>query len=190
MDEAVLRECAAARTGVAVMDATTLGKIDIQGPDAGIFLDRVYTNMFSTLKVGSCRYGVMCRADGMVFDDGVTSRLGDDRFHMTTTTGNAAPVLDHLEEWLQTEWPELRVHATSVTEQWATVAVVGPRAREVVGRARARPRRLDRRVPVHDLARGGHRGHARARVPDLVLRGARLRAQRRRPGTASRCGRP
>ncbi|MBA2300063.1 MAG: (2Fe-2S)-binding protein, partial [Chloroflexi bacterium] len=133
MDEAVLRECAAARTGVAVMDATTLGKIDIQGPDAGIFLDRVYTNMFSTLKVGSCRYGVMCRADGMVFDDGVTTRLADERFHMTTTTGNAAPVLDHLEEWLQTEWPELRVHTTSVTEQWVTVAVVGPRARDVVG---------------------------------------------------------
>jgi sarcosine oxidase subunit alpha len=133
MDAAVLRECAAARTGVAVMDATTLGKIDIQGPDAGIFLDRVYTNMFSTLKVGSCRYGVMCRADGMVFDDGVTTRLAEDRFHMTTTTGNAAPVLDHLEEWLQTEWPDLRVHATSVTEQWTTVAVVGPRAREVVG---------------------------------------------------------
>ena len=133
MDEAVLRECAAARTGVAVMDATTLGKIDLQGPDAGIFLDRVYTNMFSTLKVGSCRYGLMCRADGMVFDDGVTSRIGEQRFHMTTTTGNAAPVLDHLEEWLQTEWPDLRVHATSVTEQWTTVAVVGPRAREVVG---------------------------------------------------------
>ncbi|MEA2612715.1 MAG: sarcosine oxidase, subunit alpha, partial [Chloroflexota bacterium] len=133
MDEAVLRECAAARTGVAVMDATTLGKIDIQGPDAGIFLDRVYTNMFSTLKVGACRYGVMCRADGMVFDDGVTTRIGEQRFHMTTTTGNAAAVLDHLEEWLQTEWPELRVHAASVTEQWTTVAVVGPRAREVVG---------------------------------------------------------
>jgi sarcosine oxidase, subunit alpha len=130
--EAVLRECAAARTGVAVMDASTLGKIDLQGPDAGIFLDRVYTNGFAKLKVGSCRYGVMCRVDGMVFDDGVTSRLADDRFHMTTTTGNAAPVLDHLEEWLQTEWPELRVRATSVTEQWATVAVVGPRARAVL----------------------------------------------------------
>jgi sarcosine oxidase subunit alpha len=134
MDEAVVRECAAARIGVAVMDATTLGKIDIQGPDAGIFLDRVYTNIFSTLKVGSCRYGVMCGADGMVFDDGVTTRIGDERFHMTTTTGNAAAVLDHLEEWLQTEWPELRVHATSVTEQWVTVAVVGPRVREVVAR--------------------------------------------------------
>jgi sarcosine oxidase subunit alpha len=132
MDAAVLRECAAARTGVAVMDASTLGKIDLQGPDAGAFLDRIYTNGFAKLKVGSCRYGVMCRVDGMVFDDGVTSRLADDRFHMTTTTGNAAPVLDHLEEWLQTEWPDLRVRATSVTEQWATVAVVGPRSREVL----------------------------------------------------------
>ena len=73
MDDAVLRECRAARTGVAVMDATTLGKIDLQGPDAGVFLDRVYTNTFSTLKVGSCRYGLMCTADGMVFDDGVTA---------------------------------------------------------------------------------------------------------------------
>ena len=132
MDAAVLRECRAARTSVAAMDATTLGKIDIQGPDAGTFLDRVYTNTFSTLKVGSCRYGLMCKADGMVFDDGVTARLADDRFLMTTTTGNAAAVLDHLEEWLQTEWPEVRVAATSVTEQWATVAVVGPRSREVV----------------------------------------------------------
>ncbi len=132
MDDAVLRECAAARTGVALMDASTLGKIDVQGPDAGALLDRIYTNGFAKLKVGSCRYGLMCRVDGMVFDDGVTSRLADDRFHMTTTTGNAAAVLDHLEEWLQTEWPELRARATSVTEQWATVAVVGPRSRQVL----------------------------------------------------------
>jgi len=132
MDDAVLRECAAARTSVAVMDASTLGKIDIQGPDAGEFLNRVYTNAFAKLPVGSCRYGLMCRVDGMVFDDGVTSRLSDDRFLMTTTTGNAAPVLDHLEEWLQTEWPDLRVRATSVTEQWSTVAVIGPRSRDVV----------------------------------------------------------
>jgi sarcosine oxidase, subunit alpha len=132
MGDAVLRECRAAREGVAVMDASTLGKIDLQGPDVGVFLDRVYTNGFSRLAIGACRYGLMCRVDGMVFDDGVTSRLADDRFHMTTTTGNAAPVLDHLEEWLQTEWPELRVHATSVTEQWATVAIVGPRSRDVL----------------------------------------------------------
>jgi sarcosine oxidase subunit alpha len=132
MEAAVLRECRAAREGVAAMDASTLGKIDIQGPDAGEFLNRVYTNAFAKLPVGSCRYGLMCRADGMVFDDGVTSRLAEERFLMTTTTGNAAPVLDHLEEWLQTEWPELRVRATSVTEHWTTVAVVGPRSRDVV----------------------------------------------------------
>ena len=132
MDDAVLREGAAARRSVAVMDASTLGKIDLQGPDVGVFLDRIYTNRFSNLAVGACRYGLMCRADGMVFDDGVTSRLSDDRWHMTTTTGNAAPVLEWLEEWLQTEWPDLRVHATSVTEQWATIAVVGPRSRDVL----------------------------------------------------------
>ena len=132
MDDAVLREGAAARRSVAVMDASTLGKIDLQGPDVGVFLDRIYTNRFSNLAVGACRYGLMCHADGMVFDDGVTSRLSNDRWHMTTTTGNAAPVLEWLEEWLQTEWPELRVHATSVTEQWATIAVVGPRSRDVL----------------------------------------------------------
>ncbi|KAF5998601.1 sarcosine oxidase subunit alpha family protein [Streptomyces sp. WAC00263] len=133
MEAAVLRECAAARDGVAFMDASTLGKIDVQGPDAGVFLDRLYTNMMSTLKVGMIRYGVMCRPDGMVFDDGTVIRLAQDRFLVTTTTGNAAAVLDWMEEWLQTEWPELRVHCTSVTEQWATVALVGPRSRDVLG---------------------------------------------------------
>ncbi|HVK29163.1 MAG TPA: 2Fe-2S iron-sulfur cluster-binding protein [Nocardioides sp.] len=134
MDAAVARECRAARTGVAMMDASTLGKIEVQGPDAGEFLNRVYTNAFKKLPVGSARYGVMCRPDGMMFDDGVTLRLAEDRFFMTTTTGGAANVLDWLEEWLQTEWPELEVHCTSVTEQWSTVAVVGPRSREVVAR--------------------------------------------------------
>ncbi|MET7723895.1 sarcosine oxidase subunit alpha family protein [Streptomyces mirabilis] len=133
MEAAVLRECAAARDSVAFMDASTLGKIDVQGPDAGVFLDRLYTNMMSTLKVGMIRYGVMCRPDGMVFDDGTVIRLAQDRFLVTTTTGNAAAVLDWMEEWLQTEWPELRVHCTSVTEQWATVALVGPRSRDVLG---------------------------------------------------------
>jgi sarcosine oxidase subunit alpha len=132
MDRAVLRECAAAREGVALMDVTTLGKIDLQGPDTGAFLDRIYTNKFSSLAVGHCRYGLMCRADGMIFDDGVTARLAEDRYHMTTTTGNAAAVLDWLDEWLQTEWPDLRVHTTSVTDQWAAVAVVGPRSRDVM----------------------------------------------------------
>ncbi|RPF31631.1 sarcosine oxidase subunit alpha family protein [Streptomyces sp. TLI_185] len=133
MEVAVLRECAAARESVAFMDASTLGKIDVQGPDAGVFLDLLYTNMMSTLKVGMIRYGVMCKPDGMVFDDGTVIRLAPDRFLVTTTTGNAATVLDWMEEWLQTEWPELKVHCTSVTEQWATVALVGPKSRAVLG---------------------------------------------------------
>ncbi|MFG2276391.1 sarcosine oxidase subunit alpha family protein [Streptomyces chartreusis] len=133
METAVLRECRATREGVGFMDASTLGKIDVQGPDAAVFLDRLYTNMMSTLKVGMIRYGVMCRPDGMVFDDGTVIRVAQDRFLITTTTGNAAAVLDWMEEWHQTEWPELKVHCTSVTEQWATVALVGPKSREVLG---------------------------------------------------------
>lgn len=132
MEAAVLRECRAVRETAGAMDASTLGKIDIQGPDAAELLDRLYTNMMSTLKVGSIRYGVMCRPDGMVFDDGTVIRLAEDRFLVTTTTGNAAAVLDWMEEWLQTEWPSLRVYCTSVTEQWATVALAGPRSREVL----------------------------------------------------------
>jgi sarcosine oxidase subunit alpha len=132
MGAAVLRECAAARGSVAIMDASTLGKIDVQGPDAVRLLNRLYTNAYDSLAVGRCRYGVLCRADGMVLDDGVVMRVEDERFVCTTTTGNAAVVLAWMEEWLQTEWPELRVWLTSVTEQWATVAVVGPDARSLL----------------------------------------------------------
>ncbi|MBO1754555.1 FAD-dependent oxidoreductase [Allobranchiibius sp. CTAmp26] len=132
MDAAVARECRAARENVAYMDATTLGKIEVRGADAATFLNRIYTNAFAKLAVGKQRYGVMCRPDGMVFDDGVTFRLADDRFVMTTTTGGAARVLEWLEEWSQTEWPDLDVWFTSVTEQWTTIAVVGPRSRQVV----------------------------------------------------------
>jgi sarcosine oxidase subunit alpha len=117
------------------MDMSTLGKIDVQGPDAAEFLDRMYTNLISSLAVGAIRYGLMCRADGMVFDDGTVLRLAADRFFVTTTTGNARPVLDWFEEWLQTEWPHLRVWCTSVTDHWSTIAVVGPRSRAVLARA-------------------------------------------------------
>jgi sarcosine oxidase subunit alpha len=134
MHASVLRECAAVREGVGVMDASTLGKIDIQGKDAGQFLDMIYTNMFSTLKVGMSRYGLMCGIDGMVFDDGVTTRISENHWLMTTTTGGAAKVLDWLEEWLQTEWPHLEVYCTSVTEQISTVAIVGPKSRELMSR--------------------------------------------------------
>jgi sarcosine oxidase subunit alpha len=133
MDTAVLRECAATRGGVGILDGSTLGKIDVQGPDAGAFLDMLYTNMMSTLKVGMLRYGVMCGVDGMVIDDGTVMRLGDDRFQVFTTTGGAAHILEWMEEWLQTEWPHLRVRLTSVTEQWHTFPVVGPKSRDVIG---------------------------------------------------------
>ena len=132
MDSAVLRECAAARTNVAFMDGSTLGKIDVQGPDAPAFLDMLYTNLMSSLKVGMIRYGVMCTPDGMAYDDGTVFRLSPDRYLVTTTTGNAAKVLDWMEEWLQTEWPNLRVWCASVTEQWATMAIVGPRSRALL----------------------------------------------------------
>jgi sarcosine oxidase subunit alpha len=135
IDAAVLRECGAVRSAVGVMDASTLGKIEIAGPDAAAFLDRMYTNRMSTLGPGRIRYGLLCGVDGMVFDDGVVMRLSGNRFFVTTTTGGAAKVLDHFEEWLQTEWPELRVYCTNVTEQWATIAINGPRAREVVAAA-------------------------------------------------------
>jgi len=132
MAVAVRRECLAARDRVALLDASTLGKIEIFGRDAGRFLDRIYVNHWQNLAVGHCRYGMMCRDDGMVLDDGVGTRLAPDRFLLTTTTGNAAAVIDWLEEWLQTEWPEFEVFCTSLTEEWANATLVGPRAREVL----------------------------------------------------------
>ncbi|WP_027134992.1 sarcosine oxidase subunit alpha [Geminicoccus roseus] len=132
MHAAVDRECKAVRDGVGIFDATTLGKIDIQGADAAEFLNRIYTNAWSKLGLGKCRYGLMLREDGMVFDDGVTSRIGEHHYHMTTTTGGAPTVLAWMESWLQTEWPELKVYLTSVTEQWAVIALQGPKAREVL----------------------------------------------------------
>jgi len=132
MDSAVERECLAVRNAAGAMDASTLGKIEVVGPDAPAFLDRMYTNRMSNLAVGSMRYGLMVGLDGMVLDDGVAMRLAKDRYLVTTTTGNAAVVLDRFEEWLQTEWPGLRVYCTSVSEQWAVAAINGPRARDVV----------------------------------------------------------
>ena len=129
---AVLRECKATRESVGLMDGSTLGKIDVQGRDAGKFLDMLYTNMMSTVKVGRIRYGVMCGVDGMVIDDGTVIRVGEERYLVTTTTGNAAKILDWMEEWLQTEWPHLDVHCTSVTEHWATIPLVGPKSRAVL----------------------------------------------------------
>jgi sarcosine oxidase subunit alpha len=132
MHSAVMREAKAARESVGILDATTLGKIDIQGRDAPEFLNRIYTNAWKGLKIGACRYGLMLQEDGMLFDDGVTARLAEDRYHMTTTTGGAARVLGWLENWSQTEWPELEVYFNSCTEQWAVASICGPNARRLL----------------------------------------------------------
>jgi sarcosine oxidase subunit alpha len=131
---AVNRECLAARNGVGVMDASTLGKIQIDGPDAREFLNRIYSNAWSQLAVGKCRYGLMLDENGMVMDDGVTACIHPTQFYMTTTTGGAARVLNWLERWHQTEWPELKVWMTSVTDHWSTIALVGPKARAVLAK--------------------------------------------------------
>ena len=132
MHRAVARECRAVRNAVGMFDATTLGKIEVVGPDAAEFLDRLYTGSFTRLAPGRCRYGVLLNEAGFVMDDGVVARLAPDRFHVTTTTGGAASVLHHMEDYRQTEFPELRVWLTSVTEQWAVIAVQGPLARQVI----------------------------------------------------------
>ncbi|ESR22830.1 sarcosine oxidase subunit alpha family protein [Lutibaculum baratangense] len=131
-EQAVQREARAAREGVAVLDATTLGKIDIQGKGAREFLNRVYTSAWTKLAPGRCRYGFMLGEDGMVLDDGVTSCIADDHFHMTTTTGGAARIYQWLEDYAQTEWPDLELYLTSVTEQWAVASLSGRDSRAVV----------------------------------------------------------
>ncbi len=130
--QAVYRECLAARTSLGMMDASTLGKIDVQGSDAREFLSRIYTNAWMKLAPGSCRYGLMCNEKGMIIDDGVSTCINDNHFIMTTTTGGAASVYSALEMWLQTEWSDLDVHLNSVTDQYSTVAVVGPNARKLM----------------------------------------------------------
>jgi len=130
--ETINREVSATRNNAGILDASTLGKIDIRGPDSEKFLNLIYTNNWSNLQIGKCRYGLMLKDDGMVMDDGVTSKLDNDHFHMTTTTGGAANVLSWLEEWLQTEWPSLKVYLTSVTESWSVASISGPKAREIL----------------------------------------------------------
>ena len=132
VDQAYVREAKTTREKAGIVDVSTLGKIAVQGPDAGDFLDRVYTNMFSTLPVGKARYGLMLREDGFAMDDGTTWRLAEDDFLMTTTTANAGKVMQHLEYLLDVVWPDLKVHLTSVTDQWAGAAIGGPRAREIL----------------------------------------------------------
>ena len=132
MEQAIGHECRAVRGGLGILDASTLGKIDIRGKDAAEFLNRVYTNRWDTLAVGRCRYGVMLHEDGMVFDDGVTARLAEHHYVMSTTTGGAAGVFHWLDDWLQSEWPDLEVYLTSVTTQWATITLAGPNSRRLL----------------------------------------------------------
>ena len=122
------------RTSVGLVDVSTLGKIDIQGKDSAEFLNRVYTNGWTKLPIGKARYGIMLREDGLVFDDGTTSRLDECHYFMTTTTSNAAAVLSHMEYYLQVQWPELDVKVTSVTEHWAAMALAGPKSRNLLSK--------------------------------------------------------
>ena len=132
--EASTREARNVRKNVGVCDVTSLGKIDIKGADSAEFLNRVYTNAWMKLPIGKGRYGVMLREDGIVFDDGTTTRISENHFHMTTTTAQAANVLSHLEYYLQVVWPELDVNVVSTTEQWAGAALAGPNSRKLLGK--------------------------------------------------------
>ena len=132
MHAAVNRECVAVRSSLGIFDASTLGKIEVVGPDAAEFLNRMYTNPWKALEPGRCRYGLLLKEDGFITDDGVSARLAPDRFHLTTTTGGAARVLNMMEDYLQTEWPDLNVWLTSTTEHYAVIALQGPNARKVL----------------------------------------------------------
>lgn len=131
---AASREVNTVRNAVGICDVTTLGKIDIQGADAAKFLECVYTNSWTNLAVGRVRYGLMLREDGFVMDDGTTARLGETHFVMTTTTANAAKVMQHLEFCSQVLWPALDVSLISVTDQWGQIAVAGPQSRAVLAK--------------------------------------------------------
>jgi sarcosine oxidase subunit alpha len=132
MHAAVNRECVTVRKAAGLFDASTLGKIEVVGPDAAKFMELLYTNPWEKLEAGRCRYGIMLREDGFIYDDGVVGRLAADRFHVTTTTGGAARVMNHMEDYLQTEFPHLNVWLTSISEQWVVIAVQGPKSRDII----------------------------------------------------------
>jgi sarcosine oxidase subunit alpha len=133
-DDTVRREVRAARTGVALADVSTLGKLDVRGPDAAWVLDQLYVTPLASLPEGKARYAVLCHLDGSILDDGVVMRTGAQRYFVTTSTGHAAAVAEWMEEWLQTEWPDKRCWVTPITEQFTTVAVVGPDSRALLAR--------------------------------------------------------
>jgi len=165
MHAAVDRECVAVRTSVGMFDASTLGKIEVVGKDAAEFLNRFYVNNWSNLGVNRSRYGILCRDDGFVYDDGVIVRLADDRFHVTTTTGGAARVFGMMEDYIQTEWNDLSVWITSTTEQWSVVAVQGPKARDVLAKLVTDVDLSAAALPHMGVARGHIAG-----VPMMLMR--------------------
>ena len=132
MDQAVARECKSTRDSLGIFDASTLGKIEVVGPDATKFMNLMYCTSWTSLKVGNCRYGLMLGEDGYIYDDGVVARIAEDRYHVTTTTGGAPRVFRHMEDYLQTEFNDLNVWLTSTTEQWAVIALNGPHARDIL----------------------------------------------------------
>jgi sarcosine oxidase subunit alpha len=161
IDDAVARECLAVRNDVGMLDASTLGKIEVVGPDAASFLSRIYTGNFTDLPAGRCRYAILLGEDGFIRDDGIVARLAVDRFHVTTTTGGAAFVLHHMEDYLQTEFTGLRVWLTSVTEQWAVIAVQGPKSAAVLA---AFIPDIDLGAMPHMSVREGHIGEVPIRL--------------------------
>ena len=165
IEQAYVREAKATRESAGIVDVSTLGKIAVQGPDAAEFLDRVYTNMFSTLAVGKARYGLMLREDGLAFDDGTTWRLGEQDFLMTTTTANAGKVMQHLEYFLDVIWPELKVHVTSVTDEWAGAAIGGPKARQILAACVTGTAVDNATLPFMSIVRGEIAG-----VPVMICR--------------------
>ena len=159
-EAATLRECLAVRNEAGMLDASTLGKIEVAGPDAAALLSLIYTGDFTTLAIGRCRYAVLAGEDGFIRDDGIVARLAADRFHVTTTTGGAAFVLHHMEDYLQTEFPGLRVWLTSITEQWAVIAVQGPRSADTLARF----------IPDIDLGSMPHMSVREGHIGDIKLR--------------------
>lgn len=170
MRSASIREAAAVRERVGMTDVSSLGKIDVQGPDVAEFLDRVYVNNFDTLKPGKVRYGMMLRLDGIALDDGTTSRISENDYFMTTTTAGESEVLTHLEYLLQTAWPDLDVQLTSVTSQWAAVAVAGPLSRNLLTKVIHDIDFSNERLPFMGVDHG-HLDGIRVRVSRLSFSG-------------------
>ena len=174
ISEAYVREAETVRRTVGLCDVTSLGKIAIQGPDATELLNRVYSNPFAKLQIGKTRYGIMLRDDGLVMDDGTTWRLTEDEYFMTTTTAHAAKVMAFLEELLQTRWTDLKVHLTSVSEQWAGVAVAGPLSREVLTACVEQPTRVsDEALPFMGVVETTMREGIPARIARISFSGER-----------------